>query len=76
VEDAIIVVNLDIWLALAPIQLVQAQSLVLAVVLVLLEEDSKVGLRHEVDLLVVLVLLLATSAEAPTTLLETVKHKP
>lgn len=75
-EDAIIVVNLDIWLALAPIQLVQAQFLVLAVVLVLLEEDSKVGLRHEVDLLVVLVLLLATSAEAPTTLLETVKHKP
>jgi len=76
VEDAIIVVNLDIWLALAPIQLVPAQSPVLAVVLVLLEEDSKVGLRHEVDLLVVLVLLLATSAEAPTTLLETVKHKP
>jgi len=49
---------------------------VLAAVLVLFEEDSKVGLRREVDLLVVLVLLLVTSAEAPITLLETVKHKP
>jgi hypothetical protein len=58
--------------ALAPIQLVQALSQVLAVAWVLLEEDFKVGLRHEVDLLVALVLLLATSAEAPTTLLETV----
>jgi len=71
-DVAITVVSQDIWLALAQLQLVLDLP-VLAVAQVLLVAGLLEGLFPVVDLLVDLVLLLATSAADPTILLVTVK---
>jgi len=62
--------------ALAQAQLVQVQSQVRAVVLVLPEVDMEVDSLLVVDLLVDHVLPLATSAEDQTTLPEIAKPRP
>ena len=61
---------------LAQAQLAQALFPVLAAVSELLVVDMEEGLRLVVDLLVDPVLLLATSAEVPTTLPVTAKPRP
>jgi len=71
-DVAITVVNQDIWLALAQLQLVLDLP-VLAVAQVSLVADLLEVLFPVVDLLVDLVLLLATSAADPTISLVTVK---
>jgi hypothetical protein len=76
VADAITADNQAIWLVLAQAQLVLVRFQVLVVVLVDLVVDLVVDSLLEEDLLVDLALLLATSAAAPTTSLEIVKHKP
>jgi len=76
VVAATTVVNPDIWLALAQAQLAQVVFQVLAVVLVPRVVDSVADLLLVVDLLVDPVLLLATSAEVPTTLPVTAKPRP
>lgn len=76
VVAATTVVNPDIWLALAQAQLAQVVFQVLVVVLVPRVVDLVADLLLVVDLLVDPVLLLATSAEVPTTLPVTAKPRP